>query len=156
MKFVKIGNKYYNTALIGWTVAVDVEGTMKYFVQFVGGRQQEITYEEYMEIRNSGGGGGGTVVNADNGVLGVVEGTDLLGASADTLVNISNGRIVDILIKDQSTYESIRGLILGNKDNISAIQELIPSNASASNKLVDKKYVDDTIGNINDILEGLL
>ena len=50
MKFVKIGNTYYNTALIGWVTSKEIEGETKYFAQFIGGREQEITQTEYENI----------------------------------------------------------------------------------------------------------
>lgn len=50
MKFVKIGNTYYNTATIAWVSSEVIEGETKYFVQFLGGNCQEITEEEYYDI----------------------------------------------------------------------------------------------------------
>ena len=50
MKFVKIGDKYYNTALIGWAMAKEFDGGTRYYIQFIGGAQQEITEEEFNSI----------------------------------------------------------------------------------------------------------
>ena len=51
MKFVKIGNVYYNTALIGWVMSKeDEQNIIHYFVQFIGGSSQEITEEEFNNI----------------------------------------------------------------------------------------------------------
>ena len=50
MKFVRIGDIYYNTALIGYVTFKIDQGVTKYYVQFIGGRQQEITEEEFNAI----------------------------------------------------------------------------------------------------------
>ena len=50
MKFVLLGDSYYNTALIGSATAVEVDGETHYFVQFIGGDKKEITEAEFNSV----------------------------------------------------------------------------------------------------------
>ena len=54
MAFIQIQNKYYNDSLIGklYTIDVEQDGEMetKYFLQYIGGQNVEITQEEYNSL----------------------------------------------------------------------------------------------------------
>ena len=52
MKFVKIGETYYNDVVLGSVFEKEYEEGTKYFVEILGGQRMEITEEEYNEIKS--------------------------------------------------------------------------------------------------------
>ena len=59
---------------------------------------------------------------ASNGTLGILEGTYGLGTNADTLVDISGGRILNIFIREENgTYRNIKEYITTNAKDITDI-----------------------------------
>lgn len=64
------------------------------------------------------------VEQASNGSLGLVEGTYSVGSSANTLVDIQDGQIVNIFVLDNNgTYRNLRDFINLNETNIKDLQD---------------------------------
>lgn len=51
MKFVKIGDTYYNSVVLGSVFEKEDEEGTKYFAEVLGGQKIELTEEEYNEIK---------------------------------------------------------------------------------------------------------
>lgn len=63
-------------------------------------------------------GDGGDVDPAQNGIQGTIEGTNTQESTLNTLVDIQDGKIVDIYVKDDTSKINVRESILENKNHL--------------------------------------
>lgn len=97
------------------------------------------------------GGGGGGAVRSVNGKTGVVEldSADVGALPASTTLD----SIPDGITYKRATAEQL-GKIAENADDIEAIEEKIPNQASAQNQLADKDFVNSSINSSTAFFRG--